>query len=88
MSFFKRLHGKAKQDTPGQRQGRSEEEPILQAADGGVSPRLYASGELIDSRFEVVKFLTGGMGVVYLCVDQQDSTPVALKRDRGSASRM
>ena len=53
---------------------------------GRVLMRVYTSGELIDNRFEVVQgpaeqpHLAGGMGRVYLCLDQGDAgRPVALK---------
>lgn len=40
----------------------------------------YVSGDKIADRYEVVKVLTGGMGVVYLCADHaKDGCPVALK---------
>ena len=40
---------------------------------------LYPIDALIANRYEVVKVLTGGMGVVYLCLDRQEDFPVALK---------
>ena len=49
--------------------------PITPAAE-----RQYPPGERIAGRYEVVKVLTGGMGVVYLCADhEREGLPVALK---------
>ena len=42
--------------------------------------RRYSPGDKIADRYEVVKVLTGGMGVVYLCADHaEEGAPVALK---------
>lgn len=41
---------------------------------------IYAPGSLIANRYEVVsKPLVGGMGIVYLCMDNQEDRPVAIK---------
>jgi serine/threonine protein kinase len=39
----------------------------------------YIKGQRIANRFLVHQALTGGMGEVYLCFDEHDSAPVALK---------
>jgi len=50
-----------------------------QTAVGGPGYR-YAPGDQIAGRYEVVKVLVGGMGIVYLCADHaEDGCPVALK---------
>jgi tetratricopeptide (TPR) repeat protein len=36
-------------------------------------------GDLIDNRYEVRRILKGGMGVVYICVEQKTSMPYAIK---------
>ncbi len=33
----------------------------------------------IDEKYEIVKELKGGMGIVYFCIDHEDETPVAIK---------
>jgi tetratricopeptide (TPR) repeat protein len=43
---------------------------------------FYPVGTLVANRYEVVKTLTGGMGVVYLCLDRRKDMPVALKTFR------
>lgn len=40
---------------------------------------LFGVGDLIDGRYEVARSLSGGMGVVYLCLDPQGNRSVAVK---------
>lgn len=40
---------------------------------------IYPRGTLIAGRYEVVKPLAGGMGVVCLCLDRQEDFPIVLK---------
>lgn len=38
------------------------------------------NSKTIDGKYKVIKTLTGGMGIVYLCLDiEQNDFPVALK---------
>ena len=39
----------------------------------------FITGAVVANRYEVVKSRAGGMGVVYLCLDRQENSPVALK---------
>ena len=40
----------------------------------------FRAGARINNRYEVVRVLEGGMGLVYLCIDhEQEARPVALK---------
>ncbi len=49
-------------------------------ANGTQAGRRYVPGDKIANRYQVVKVLVGGMGVVYLCADHaEDGCPVALK---------
>jgi serine/threonine protein kinase len=45
----------------------------------------YSTGQRIANRFLVHQALMGGMGEVYLCLDEQKFTPVALKTFQGSS---
>lgn len=36
-------------------------------------------GELVENRYQIHQLKKGGMGIVFLCYDQQDNMPVALK---------
>jgi serine/threonine protein kinase len=36
-------------------------------------------GDLIDNRFEVYRVLKGGMGIVYICIEQETGVPCAIK---------
>jgi tetratricopeptide (TPR) repeat protein/tRNA A-37 threonylcarbamoyl transferase component Bud32 len=65
----------------------TQQSPRLTSSPPAVSPapprRLEGSdfnyGDRIDSRYEVVQVLRGGMAVVYLCYDHEDRQAVALK---------
>ncbi|MBZ0278352.1 MAG: serine/threonine protein kinase, partial [Anaerolineae bacterium] len=48
----------------------------------------YKKGDRIGGRFLVHQALMGGMGEVYLCLDEQDFVPLALKTFQGSDLRM
>ncbi len=71
--------------------------PSHARAGRGTSELLgyYSPGSRIGGRYEVVRMLEGGMGLVYLCTDHQDGArPVALKTfkpnflpDRGTRDR-
>jgi serine/threonine protein kinase len=46
----------------------------------GLEPdETWHVGDLIEGRYEVVKTLIGGMGVVYICLDREDGLTYALK---------
>jgi serine/threonine protein kinase len=44
-----------------------------------VRPGQWSVGDLISGRFQVYRKIVSGMGVVYLCYDQQAAEPVAIK---------
>lgn len=48
----------------------------------------YSKGQRIDGRFLVHQALMGGMGEVYLCLDEQENLPLALKTFQGSSPDM
>ena len=54
---------------------------------GNRQPR-YQKGDRIGRRFLVHHALMGGMGEVYLCLDEQDFVPRALKTFQSSDLRM
>mgnify|MGYP000901445190 FL=1 len=93
MSFFKKLLGQKGEPEPAklsQAAAQRTAPPVAPPASPPASPapeivpqpaqRIYRSGDTILGRYEVVgEPLKGGMGIVYICVDQQQDLPVALK---------
>lgn len=51
------------------------------------NPR-YNKGQHIGGRYRVHQALMGGMGEVYLCLDEEENYPYALKTFQGSDLRM
>src|SRR5690606_32041885 len=45
----------------------------------------YSKGQRIANRYLVHQALMGGMGEVYLCLDERDFVPLALKTFQGSS---
>jgi tetratricopeptide (TPR) repeat protein len=80
MSSLSRLFGRKKEQGSDKTPGPS---PVPPSRPSQVSPSgdraVYSPGDVIANRYEAVKVLTGGMGIVYLCLDRQEDRPVALK---------
>ncbi|HOU12816.1 MAG TPA: tetratricopeptide repeat protein [Anaerolineae bacterium] len=93
MSFFKKLlgqKGEPEPAKPSQTAAPRTAPPVAPPAPPPASPapgiasqsvqKVYRSGDTILGRYEVVGDpLMGGMGIVYICRDQQQDLPVALK---------
>ncbi|MFQ5577129.1 MAG: serine/threonine-protein kinase, partial [Anaerolineae bacterium] len=79
--MFDKLFGTGKNQPPGANPPIVSPPPVQATLSiAAAKERQYHPGDRIAGRYEVVKSLAGGMGIVYLCADHaEEGLPVALK---------